>query len=336
MARTDTVSSVIARITGDIKKKTYTHVYVLTGDEAYLRDQFKNNLKNALMPGNPSMNFTVYSGKKTDPKSIVQMADTLPFLADHRLILIEDSGFFKSANDQMVELIESVPDETYLIFDEDAVDKRGRMYKAAVRSGYVAEFTTPDDGMLRKWLVQTATKAGHSMKDATAYGMLQWCGHDMFRLHHEMEKLISYCDPGAEITDEAIRAVCSRELKDTIFQLTAAIAQRQRETAFKAYQDLVGLETKPGQILYMLRREFKLVWMTKALESQGESPAEIARRARIHPAFISRYLNVQAAFDEAQLLAVTDELTEIQALTHTGRADARFALESFMMKHTEE
>lgn len=336
MARTDTVSSVIARITGDIKNQTYAHIYVLTGDEAYLRDQFKNNLKNALMPGNPSMNYTVYSGNKIDPKSLIQMADTLPFLADHRLILIEESGFFKSANDQMVELIGNLPEELYLIFDEDAVDKRGRMYKAAVKAGYVAEFTTPDDGMLRRWLVQTASKSGHSMKDATAHGMLQWCGHDMFRLHHEMDKLISYCDPGTEITDKAIREVCSRELKDTIFQLTAAIAQKQRETAFKAYRDLVGLETKPSQILYMLRREFKLVWMTKAMSSQGDSPSEISRKARIHPAFINRYMNVQAAFDEAQLLAVTDELTEIQALTHTGRADARFALESFMMKHTEE
>ena len=335
MARTDTVSTVIARITGDIKSKTYAHVYILTGDEAYLRDQFKNNLKNALMPENPSMNFTVYSGKKIDPKSVVQMADTLPFLAGHRLIMIEQSGFFKSANDQMVELISAVPEEAYLIFDEDTVDKRGRMYKAAVRAGYVAEFTTPDDGMLRRWLVQTASRNGHSMKDATAHGMLQWCGHDMFRLHHEMEKLISYCDPGTEITDAAIRAVCSRELKDTIFQLTAAIAQRQRDAAFKAYRDLVGLETKPGQILYMLRREFKLVWMTKALAGRGELPTEIARKARIHPAFINRYMNVQAEFDEAQLLAVTDELAEIQALTHTGRADARYALESFMMKHTE-
>ena len=336
MARTDTVSSVIARITGDIKNQTFAHVYVLTGDEAYLRDQFKNNLKNALMPENPSMNFTVYSGKKTDPKSLIQMADTLPFLADHRLIMIEESGFFKSADDHIIDLIGALPEEAYLIFDEDVVDKRGRMYKAAVKAGYVAEFTTPDDGMLRRWLVQTASKAGHLMKDATAYGMLQWCGHDMFRLYHEMEKLISYCDLGAEITDTAIREVCSRELKDTIFQLTAAIAQRQREAAFKAYRDLVGLETKPSQILYMLRREFKLVWMVKALTSQGQSPSEISRKARIHPAFINRYMNVQAAFDEAQLLSVTDELTEIQALTHTGRADARFALESFMMKHTDE
>ncbi|MBR2752104.1 MAG: hypothetical protein IKE02_00050 [Lachnospiraceae bacterium] len=111
MARTDTVSSVIARITGDIKNQTFAHVYVLTGDEAYLRDQFKNNLKNALMPENPSMNFTVYSGKKTDPKSLIQMADTLPFLADHRLIMIEESGFFKSADDHMIDLIGALPEE---------------------------------------------------------------------------------------------------------------------------------------------------------------------------------------------------------------------------------
>ena len=335
MAQTSTVTSVISRISSDIKNKTFAHLYVLYGDEVYLRDQFRDNLANALMPGNPSMNYTSYSGKKLSPAAICDMADTMPFLADHRLILIEDSGFFKSADDAMIELIGNLPETVYMVFSEEAVDKRGRMYKAAAKAGFTGEFSTPDEGTLRRWLVQRAKRAGHPMKEATAQLMISWCGHDMFGLHNEMEKLVSYCEPGAEITGAAVREVCTRQLKDTIFQLTSAIALKDRSNAFAAYRDLLGLETKPSQILYMLRREFKLVWMTKALANQGESGQEIARRARIHPAFIGRYMKAQAAFDEAHLLAVTDKLTEIQALTHTGRADARCALECFMMENTQ-
>ncbi len=336
MAGGKSAGPAVQRIADDIKNRTFSHLYVLCGDEVYLRDQFKNNLKNALMPQNPSMNFTCYAGKKVNPKEICQMADTMPFLSGHRLILLEDTEFFKKAPDMMVELIGSIPDTAYLVFCEETVDKRSKMYKAAAKNGYVGEFTTPDDAMLRRWIAQSAKRGSHQISGADAQFLINWCGSDMFRLHNEMEKLISYCPQGAAITDKEIREVCSRQLKDTIFQLTSAIALKRRKEAFDAYKDLIGLETKPGQILYMLRREFRLLWQTKALSHLGSDEREIARKARIHPAFAGRYLRAQAAFTEPDLRAVTDELAEMQARIHTGRADARYALESFMVKHTQK
>ena len=336
MAAAGSAGAVMDRITGDIRDRTFAHLYILYGDEIYLRDQFRNNLRDALMPENPPMNYTRYSGRKTDAKEICQMADTMPFLSDHRLILIEDSGFFKSAPDSLVDLIGNIPESVYIIFCEESVDRRSRMYKAAVKTGYAGEFTTPDDGLLRRWLVQSARRGGHQISNAHAQFMINWCGTDMFRLHNEMEKLISYSPAGSAITDHHIREICSRQLKDTIFQLTSAIAAGSREDAFAAYRDLLGLETKPNQILYMLRREFRLLWMTKALSHQGEQDREIARKARIHPAFIGRYLRIQTDFNERDLRNITDELAGIQALIHTGRADARCALESFMTEHTKK
>lgn len=335
MARTEPVNSMIARLNDDIKNHTFSHVYVLYGDEVYLRDQFKENLKKALMPENPSMNYSSFQGGKIDPQAVCQMAETMPFLSDHRLILIEDSSFFKSASDPMVHLLDSTPETVNLIFCEDMVDRRGRMYKTAAKAGSVCEFTTPDEKTLRRWLMQSAKRGGHLMKESAAQLMINWCGHDMFCLHNEIEKLISYCAKDTEITEQQIKEICSRQLKDTIFQLSSAIALRKREDAFAAYRDLIGLETKPNQILYMLRREFKLVWLTKAFVHQGETQQETARRVGIHPAFIGRYIKAQESFSEVQLRAITDELAEIQARIHTGRAEARNALESFMMKHTQ-
>ena len=336
MAVKSSVASVIGRITEDIHNRTFARLYVLYGDEVYLKDQFKNNLKNALMPANPSMNYSVYAGKKIDVKALCQMAETMPFLSEHRLILIEDSGFFKSASEPMIDLISALPDTVRLIFSEETVDKRGRMYKAAVKEGFAGEFTTPDDDTLRRWLVQMARGGGHALQKADAQLMINWCGNDMFCLRNEMEKLISYVPAGKPVTAQHIRDICTRQLKDTIFQLTEAIAAGSRDRAFGAYRDLLGLETQPSQILYMLRREFKLVWQTKALHHQGEYDQDIARKARIHPAFVGRYLRTQESFNEQMLADIMEELTEIQARVHTGRADARCALECFMMEHTKK
>ena len=335
MARNE-AGSVINRISEDIRSGKLEHLYVLFGEEAYLKDQFKRQLTEALMPENPSMNFSAFSGKGVDPGEICSLAQTLPFLADHRLILLEDTQFFKKANDAMVELIKAIPKEVYIVFSEDAVDKRSRMYKATLTAGLAAEMTTPDDGTLRKWLVQSAKRGGHPMEPAAAQTMIEWCGRDMFLLHHEMEKLISYVEPEQPITAEDVRAIGTRQLKDTIFQLTSAMAVRSGSDAFAAYRELLRLETKPGQILYMLRREFKLIWLTKALREQGESDREIGRIAKIHPAFVGRYIKAQTAFTEEQLRQITEELADIQARIHTGRAKDREALEIFMTEHTGE
>ena len=210
------------------------------------------------------------------------------------------------------------------------------MYKAALTAGLVAEMAAPDDGMLRKWLVQSAKRGGHPMQPATAQSMMEWCGRDMFLLHHEMEKLISYVEPEKEITYADVRTIGTRQVKDTIFALTSAMARGDRRDAFAAYRELLDLETKPSQILYMLRREFKLVWLTKALREQGENERRIASKAKIHPAFVGRYIKAQEGFSEADLSGIMEELTEIQARIHTGRAQDREALEVFMTKHTKE
>ena len=66
--------------------------------------------------------------------------------ADRRLILMEDSGWFKGGPgaDEMCAYIENIPDTTCLLFVETEVDKRSRMYKA-VKSMAI----------LQKWCVRT-------------------------------------------------------------------------------------------------------------------------------------------------------------------------------------
>ena len=78
----------------DIKKGSFKPVYLFYGEEAYLKQQYKNRLKNAVLPEGDTINLSIYSGKGIDVKEMIAQADTMPFFAEHRLLLIEDSGFF--------------------------------------------------------------------------------------------------------------------------------------------------------------------------------------------------------------------------------------------------
>ena len=82
----------------DIRKKEFQKVYLLCGEEPYLRQLYKKKLTEAVLPEGDTMNLSVYTGKNVDPKAVIDQAETMPFFADKRLILLEDTGFFKNAS----------------------------------------------------------------------------------------------------------------------------------------------------------------------------------------------------------------------------------------------
>ena len=86
----------------DIKSGQFKKIYLLYGDEAYLKKQYKDKLKKALVQPDDTMNFTAYEGKDTNPKEVIDLSETLPFFADRRVILIENSGFFKGSCEELL------------------------------------------------------------------------------------------------------------------------------------------------------------------------------------------------------------------------------------------
>lgn len=141
----------------DIKNNDFKKVYLLFGEEAFLKKSYKNRLREAITQGD-TMNYNYYEGKGINVNEIISLSDTMPFFADRRLILMEDSGWFKGGPgaDEMCAYIENIPDTTCLLFVETEVDKRSRMYKAVKKYGYIAEWcvrTVPslEDGQQEYW-----------------------------------------------------------------------------------------------------------------------------------------------------------------------------------------
>lgn len=67
-------------IQADIKSGNFKQVYLLYGEEAYLKQQYKQNLVKALNPDGDTMNFNHYEGKGIDVKQLIDLCETMPFL----------------------------------------------------------------------------------------------------------------------------------------------------------------------------------------------------------------------------------------------------------------
>ena len=111
-------------IDNDIKTGQFKQIYLLYGEEQYLIRQYRDKLKHALAADDDTMNFSAFSGSDINQKEIIDLAETLPFFADRRLILIEDSGLFKKSAEELADYMSSIPETTYFVFAEKEIDKK--------------------------------------------------------------------------------------------------------------------------------------------------------------------------------------------------------------------
>ena len=100
----------------DIATGQFQKVYLLYGDEDYLKLQYKNKLLAALMTPGDTMNFSSYEGEGISVGELIDLAETLPFFAERRVILVSDSGFFKKSKDDLAEYLLHLPDTLCFLF----------------------------------------------------------------------------------------------------------------------------------------------------------------------------------------------------------------------------
>ena len=220
----------------DIKDRTFKPVYLLFGEEAFLKKSYKSRLREALTGGD-TMKYNYFEGKGMNVNEIIGLADTMPFFAEKRLILMEDSGFFKggAGADELTEYMGGIPESTCLVFVESEVDKRSRLYKAVKKYGYAAELSHQEPAQLARWAAGILARNGKKITNRAMEYFLGKTGDDMENITSELDKVISYTLGRDVITEEDIDVVCITQVTNKIFDMIAAIANRQTRRAAHAY-----------------------------------------------------------------------------------------------------
>ena len=304
----------------DIENRTFKRVYLLYGDEDYLRKQYKDRLLSALLGDGDTMNFNRYEGKDINIGEVIDQAETMPFFADKRTILIEDSGFCKSGGEQLAEYIpESAPD-TVIIFNESAVDKRSKLFKAVSASGRAVEFTRQPEETLRKWILGRVKKEGKNIDVRALDMLLERTGTDMTTISAELEKLFSYCLNKPAISVGDVEAIVTVSTSSKVFDMIAAMAEKKQSLALEMYHDLLVHKETPFGILALITRQFNMMLQISELLNEGSYGKRIADTLGI-PSFAEQKYEKQLRNFSADILrdaledcALADENVKIKGM----------------------
>lgn len=324
-------------LNADLKSGQFKQVYLLYGEEGYLKKQYKDRFIKAMLPDGDTMNYAYYEGKNTDVKKVIDLAETLPFFAERRLIVFENTGFFKTAaGADLADYVKEMPETTYFVFVENEVDKRNKLYKAVNSKGYAVELSTQDEGTLKRWVFNLARRENKEMSEAVITYFIGKVGTDMEKIQRELEKVICYAIDRNTLTKEDVDAVCVTQLSNHIFEMVDAVAAGNQKRALDLYYELLALKEPAMRILYMLARQYRILFHVKALANQGYGRKEIASKAGIHPFVAGKNIEQSRRFKMKELRGVMEEAAQLEQDVKTGLLTDTLAVELFIVKQSEK
>lgn len=320
----------------DLKTGQFKQIYLLYGEESYLKKQYKDKLTKAMIPEGDTMNYAYYEGKGINVKEVIDLSETMPFFGERRLIVIENSGFFKNASPELAEYMKDIPETTNFIFVESEIDKRGKLYKAVKDRGRVVELSKQDEHTLLRWILGNIKKEGKNTTESTVRYLLSKCGTDMENLQKEMEKLFCYTLEKDVIEIADIEEICTTQITNQIFEMVSAVAEKKQKKALDLYYDLLALKEPPMRILYLLSRQFRLLMEVKGLAENGYGKKDIAATAGLHPYVAGKYIEQAKAFRMKELRGILEESVEIEERVKTGLLGDVLGVELFIVKYSAD
>ena len=322
------------RLNQDIKERSFCPVYCLYGEEAFLKRNYKNLLKEAIL-GDDTMNFQSFYGKETNLTEIISLADTMPFFAEKRLILVENSGLFKKDPEPLASYLPTMPESTVLLFVEEQVDKRNKRYKKVKDLGYVAELSRQPESLLKTWIFQILKRENRKITKGAMELLLSSVGDDMELIKNELDKLIAYTEGREGIVPADVEAVCSVQITGKIFDMITNIAAGRQKAALDEYYDLLALKEPPMRILFLIARQFNQLLSVKELMSIGKGKDEIAKKVGLQPFVAGKVMTQARAFSGEKLRSYVEKCVSCEEAVKTGRLNDQLAAELVIMEFSK-
>jgi DNA polymerase-3 subunit delta len=278
------------------------------------------------------MNRMNYQGKDLDVKELIDIAETMPFFSERRLISIQDSGVFKNSNEELAQYLTRLPETTCIVFCETEVDKRNKVYKAVKEHGYIAEFTTQKQDTIEKWVLGRIRKENKKITAKTLSLFLYKTGLDMGTIDRELEKLLTYTLEKDTIEEADVNEVCCEQTTNRIFDMVEAIARHNRENVFRYYTDLIELKEPPVRILYLVARQYMQLFQIKELRQKGMDERTIASRMKLPPFVVRKNTGLAERMTKVQIKDALDFCAQTEEEIKTGAIADRTGLELVLVK----
>src|SRR5579884_3300834 len=320
--------------------------YLLHGnDEFTCREQLKK-LKREEDYG---YNQDFYTGGEVSLITLTATCNTFPFLTEKRLVVLEGlpkrkrgeeasdsearaeqaekpkkgkkgkastetrAGFEKG----LAEYIPQMPESTVLIvLVDEELSASSPILKAAQQHGKVIQCTLPKGQAIEGWIVKRAQSIGVKITPEAAK-----------LLANELDKLATYVGERKVIDVEDVRRLSAQVQEARIFDLTDALAARDRKKALNLLHELLADGEPPLKLISTITSQVRSLLLVKELADEGLRIPQIVSATGMAPFIAEKALRQIGKFKAEQIETAYRQLLATDAALKRSRLTPEMALD---------
>ncbi|WP_250277488.1 DNA polymerase III subunit delta [[Clostridium] colinum] len=320
-----------------IKNKTFSNIYIIFGEENYLKNTYEKKLISSIVNEDlKMMNFISFEGKNINISEIIDACDTLPFMNSYRLVILKNTSLlYNGKKDDLTileEYLKTLPKTTILVFLEEKIDKKLKIFKTISKIGSIHHINTLSENELIDWIFNIFKDNNKNITPKESLYIIRNIGCNMEILLNEINKLISFSN-SQTITINDIDSICTKSVESKIFDLINFMANKNVDKAISMYKNLIFNKTSPFVVLNMIYRQFKIILQCKYLYNKNYNVSTIASEINIHSFIVKDALKQSKNFSIKTLLQALNECLEIDNNIKTGKIEDELAVELLIIKY---
>ena len=287
-------------------------ITTLAGENAVARGQELSRLVSAFEREHGDMAVERLDGEEASYERTLEAAQTLPFLASRKLVVLRAPGANKEFAEKFEDFVKNMADTTDIIINEPKLDKRLSYYKQLKKLTDFKDFVVLDASGLTRFAAAYANEQGGALAAGNARFLVERVGTDQSTVQNELDKLLAY-DP--KITRASIELLTEKTPQSSVFELLeAAFAGNAKRTA-ELYAEQRALKVEPQQIIAMLA--WQLHVLALVLTAKGRTAEVIAREARLNPYVVRKSQGLASRLTFTRLKELVASLRELDVRTKT-------------------
>lgn len=302
----------IDELQDNIKKRKIDGNYIFYGlDEQLIKDNIKL-IKNAVLDKNfIDLNYTQFDGNTVNIDEAINMCETMPFMSEKKVVVIYRSSFLKEGEDKeetnkfnkLYKYLENPAPYSILIVYyvfQDEREKASNKIKKLEKKAFCVKFDKLKGMNLEK---KVKSLFDERKKEIGKIELKFFCDNvdsDMNIIINEVEKLCSYTGY-KEITKNDILMMLPPKSDNDIFDLVDCLGQKKPEKAIDILNELIFKGEKIPMILFMIERQFRLLFNIKNGIENGKRKENLISELRLNPYICDKMILQSKKFTAKQL-----------------------------------
>jgi len=304
------------QILTDLRKKAYSPVYFLMGEEPYYIDYLSDFIQNnVLNETEKEFDQTILYGKDVDINTVINAAKRYPMMSPYQVLIVKEAQLIKDW-DNLVHYLSNPLKSTILVFcyKYGTPDKRKKWFQDLQKTAIIYESAKLRDYEIESWISKFCKSKNVGIDDKAVAMLKDFLGTDLSKLVNELDKLVLTKPADMQrITPDLVEKNIGISKDYNVFELQAALISRDVLKANRIIQ-YFSENKKANPMVLVLAQLFKffselMLYHYLPDKSQGAVASEL----KINPYFVKDYQKASQVFGAWKTMNIISYIRETDA-----------------------